>query len=182
MKFLVCIFALLALPALSYSADQSDADNQVIIKSESQSVFKGLLYKVWGKLRALSPSKPARQRNRATVTAGIRGAETTGSLLEPYWMGDRTDDPDYINELNAYTRAQQLAEAGDLGQAVTALTAFIEEHQASDLKPNALFALGLSYAGQGQNQPGVEALQSFLDDYPKHPLAADARQVIAELR
>jgi TolA-binding protein len=167
---------------LSLAAEQVTGNDQVIVKTEEKSVFKGLLYKVWGRLRALNPQMDNRNRSRTAVTAGIRGAETTDSLINPYWMDDKTEDPDYIKELTAYTKAQQLAENGDLQSAVKALSAFIEDHGDSDLKPNAQFALGISYGGLGQKKPSVDALQAFVNDNPKHPLVADAKQVIAELK
>lgn len=60
--------------------------------------------------------------------------------------------------------------------------AFIENHGDSDLKPNAQFALGISYASLGQNKAGIDELQLFVSDNPKHPLITDAKQVIAELK
>lgn len=184
-KKLICVLTMvLVVPALSLAAEQasSNDNNQVIVKTEQASVFKGLLYRVWGKLRALNPQVNNRNRHRTAVTAGIRGAETTDSLINPYWMDDKTDDPDYIKELTEYTKAHQLAEDGDLQSAVKALSAFIESYGDSDLKPNAQFALGISYGGLGQNKPGVDALQAFVSDNPKHPLVADAKQVIAKLK
>ena len=184
MKKLICVLTMvLTVPALSLAAEQQVSSNdQIVIKTEQKSVFKGLLYKVWGRLRAFTPQANNRNRNRTAVTAGIRGAETTDSLINPYWMDDKTDDPDYIKELTEYTKAHQLAEEGDLQSAVKALSAFIENHGDSDLKPNAQFALGISYGGLGQNKPGVDAMQAFVSDNPKHPLVADAKQVIAELK
>ena len=184
MKKLLCILAMaLVVPALSLAVEQAASSNdQIIINTEQKSAFKGLLYKVWGKLRAFNPQAKDRNRNRTAVTAGIRGAETTDSLINPYWKDDKTDDPDYIKELTEYTKAYQLAENGDLESAVKALSAFIENHGDSDLKPNAQFALGISYGGLGQNKPGVDTLQAFVSDNPKHPLVADAKQVIAELK
>lgn len=183
MKKLICVLALaLMMPALALATEAAKSNDQVVVKSEQKSVFKGLLYRVWGKLRALNPGMNNRNRNRVAVTAGVRGAETTDSLINPYWMGDKTDDPDYIKELTEYTRAQQLAEDGNLEAAVKALSSFVEEHKASDLRPNAQFALGISYGGLGQIKPSVNALQAFVSDNPKHPLTADAKQVIAELQ
>jgi len=48
-------------------------------------------------------------------------------LIEPYWKGDKTDDPGYITELISYTKAQQYAEDGDLQKAVFALNVFLQE-------------------------------------------------------
>jgi TolA-binding protein len=181
-KFVFIAVLALTVPVLSYAAEQAVEKDVVVIKSEQKSAFKGLLYKVWGRLRALSPQAKNKNKGRTSVTAGIRGAETTDSLINPYWKDDKTEDPDYIKELTAYTKAQQQAENGDLESAVKSLSAFIEEYDDSDLKPNAQFALGISYAGLGKTQPSIDALQVFVNDNPKHPLVADAKQVIAELK
>ncbi len=167
----------------AFAADEtSEKENKVIIKAESSSIFKGLLYKVWGRLRALNPQlKTNKTRERSVVTMGIRGAETTTSLIEPYWKGDKTDDPEYIEELTRYTEAQQYAEDGDLNKAVKALDAFLKEFDSSDLKPNAQFALGISQGGLGDILASKKTLQTFVDDNPGHPLVADAKQVIDEL-
>ena len=182
MKHIVTVLILALLPGYAMAAENAAEQGSVVVKSEQQSVFKGLLYNVWGKLRALSPKPANPNRNRSVATAGVRGAETTTSLINPYWKDDKTDDPDYIRELTEYTRAQQLAENGDLQGAIEALSAFIDEHGDSDLRPNAQFALGISYGGLGQNQGAVNALKSFVADNPKHPLVSDAKQVIAQLK
>lgn len=180
-KLIYILTLALIMPALPLAAEQAGVNDQIVVNTEQKSVFKGLLYRVWGKLRALNPKMNDRNRDRVVVTAGVRGAETTDSLINPYWMNDKTDDPDYIKELIEYTKAQQLAEDGNLEAAVKALSAFVEGHSDSDLKPNAQFALGISYGGLGQKKPGIDALQAFVSDNPKHPLVADAKQVIAEL-
>jgi len=166
-----------------YAADDNkDGQTTVVVKKESSSAFKGLLYRVWGRLRALNPQlKTNKTRNRTTVTMGIRGSETTNSLIEPYWKGDKTDDAEYIAELTSYTKAQQYAEDGDLQKAVTALNSFLEKYEESELKPNAQFALGISQGGLGKIAESKETLKEFVDDNPKHPLVTDAKQVIAEL-
>ena len=42
-------------------------------------------------------------------------------------------------------------------------------------------ALGISQGGMGDITASKKNLQAFVDDNPKHPLVADAKQVIAEL-
>lgn len=183
-KILFVLMAIMISISMSEAAVAADTDNQgaTVIKSEQQSVFKGLLYNVWSRLRALSPKSASHNRPRTAVTAGIRGAETTTSLIQPYWKDDKTEDPGYITELTKYTEAQQLVENGDLQEAARAFTAFIDEHENSDLRPNAQFALGISYGGLGQTRGAVDALQAFVNDNPKHPLVSDARAVIAQLQ
>lgn len=91
---LILLF-LFTVSTTAFSAeDEKQGANIVIVKTESKSSFKGFLYKVWGRLRALNPLlKTNKTRNRSVVTMGIRGAETTTSLIEPYWKGDQTDNP-----------------------------------------------------------------------------------------
>lgn len=179
---LLLMFSFTTTAFAADAGDQSEQGSSIVVKSESSSTFKGLLYKVWGRLRALNPQlNTNKTRNRTVATMGIRGAETTTSLIEPYWKGDQTDNPDYINELTRYTEAQQYAEDGDLKKAVTALNTFLEEYEDSDLKPNAQFALGISQGGMGDVAASKKTLQIFVDDNPKHPLVGDAEQVIAEL-
>jgi len=42
-------------------------------------------------------------------------------------------------------------------------------------------ALGISQGGMDDIIASKKNLQAFMDDNPKHPLVADAKQVIAEL-
>ena len=70
---------------------------------------------------------------------------------------------------------------GDLKQAAAALDGFIKTYPASTLKPNAVFAAGLVYAGMGDKIKGIAFFQAFAKDYPDHPLAADASQLLGEL-
>jgi TolA-binding protein len=167
--------------AASRMSGQEAGDNNLIVKSEKNSVFKGLLYKVWERLRSLNPRVKTNKSHQTVATMGIRGAETTSSLIEPYWKGDKTSDPGYIKELRQYTQAQQFAEQGDLPKAVSALNTFLDQHSSSDLRPNAQFALGISQGGMGDVADSKKTLQAFLKDYPKHPLAKDAREVIDQL-
>ena len=184
MKYLSIVLLLL----FSFSTTVIAADNRksetssIIVKKESKSVFKGLLYKVWGHLRALNPQLETNKTRTTVATMGVRGAETTTSLIEPYWKGDKTDDQEYVNELTRYTKAQQYAEDGDLQKAITALSVFLNDYENSELKPNAQFALGLSQGGIGDISASKKTLREFVDDNPRHPLVADAKQVIAELK
>ena len=135
-----------------------------MVKTESNSTFKGLLYKVWGRLRSLNPQlKTNKTHERSVATMGIRGAETTTSIIDPYWKGDKIDGPGYIVELTQYTEAQQYAEDGDLQKAVTALISFLLEYDNSDLKPYAQFALGISQGGMGEIPASKKTLLRFVE-------------------
>lgn len=180
MRYLALVTALLLLPLPAIAAEP--AKPTVEVKKLEDGGLKGLLDQMWAKLRRYGPDSRNRGEKTVTVVAGIRGAESTASSLNPYWKGDKTNDPAYIEELKAFNQAQGFAEGGDLKQAVTAFDAFLASHPDSSLKPNAQFALGLAYAGMAEKTKGVPVLQGFVKTYPKHPLAEDAGRVLAELQ
>src|SRR5688572_29077275 len=103
------IFSLIAL-LLSGSRvlAEENQGSSILQETRTDSVFKGTLYQVWGRLRALSPKTNVEDaaQSRAIVTAGIRGAETTDTALKPYWKDDRSDDEQYQKQLAAYNAAQ----------------------------------------------------------------------------
>jgi len=172
------LFLTSSLASASVSLDRTIKE-----KGDELSEVSAMLEGNEGRLRALNPQlKTNETRNRTMVaTMGIRGSETTSTIIEPYWKGDKTDDKAYIVELTQYTHAQQYAEDGDLQKAVLALNKFLDEYSDSELRPNAQFALGISQGGLGDVKASKETLQAFVDDNPKHPLVIDAKQVIAEL-
>ncbi len=182
-KVLTVVLLIFTFATSSLAVENRKSESgSIVVKKESSSIFKGLLYRVWGRLRALNPQlETNKTRNRSVATMGIRGAETTNSIIEPYWKGDKTDDEEYVAELTRYTRAQQYAEDGDLKKAVTELNSFLADYENSELKPNAQFALAISQGGLGEIAASKKTFEEFVDDNPGHPLVADARQVISEL-
>lgn len=157
------------------------ADGVQVQKVENESVFKGLLGQLWSKLRAYGPKLSARDETQPTMIAGVRGAESTGTSLKPYWKGDRANDPAYVQEIAAYNSASQLADTGKFAQAAEAFDNFLKTYPASTLRANAQFGLGLACAGAGDKNRSLTALRSFLRENGKHPLAADANQMVKEL-
>lgn len=139
--------------------------------------------RVWAKLRTYipRPSLPASAASRTQI-AGVRGAETTTSRLQPYWKGDKTTDPAYLQELETFVAAIELAEAGEFEKAATAFNTFSISYPDSNLNPNVQFALGMVYGHLGNNEQAIAALRLFAQSHPAHPLADDARQVIKELQ
>lgn len=180
MRYIAILILPLLLPVLTTAAEP--AKPTVEVKRVEDGGFKGLLDQMWAKLRRYGPDSRNRGEKAVTVVAGIRGAESTSSNLNPYWKGDKTNDPAYVEELKAFNQAQGFAEGGDLKQAASAFDAFLAAHPDSSLKPNAQFALGLAYAGMAEKVKGVPVLQSFVKTYPKHPLAEDAGRVLVELQ
>lgn len=184
MKKLIAIVLLSALSAAAVAAESAAkpapaADN----KAQADGRFKGAVFDALRNLSAMLPKQNNRNADpRQSATMGIRGSETTASLINPYWKDDKADDPAFQAEVHDYSAAQQLLEDGQLKEAETAFNAFIQAHPASDLLPNARFGRGLALAAQGDKKRGSEAMAAFAKDYPQHPLAADAQKVAAELK
>ena len=114
-------------------------------------------------------------------TAGIRGAESTDTLLKPYWKGDLTQDVQFQSELEQFDRAQQKLDSGELEIAAAEFDQFLKQYTDSALRPNALFARGISLAGVGQLDASIDSMKQFIDENPGHPLVGDAEMVIDEL-
>jgi TolA-binding protein len=147
-------------------------------KAESDSGFKRVLDEMWARLRTYGPrASTGDARSGVTVIAGVRGAESTGTQLKPYWKGDRTDDPTYVQEVSAYHQAQAHADAGSADKAAAAFEEFLKAYPKSAFKPSAQFALALAYGAAGDKLKGRAAVDSFLHDYPAHPLVADAKRL-----
>ncbi len=150
--------------------------------AEPHNVFKGLMLKVWYKLRAVNPKQNRSAKSDIVYTAGIRGAEATDTLIQPYWKGDLSKDENFQKELKAFTDAQQLLDNGKLTESVQAFEKFLESYPDSNLSANALFAKSLSDAGLGKTQQAADGMQKFIDRYPSHPLVGDAKQIIEHLK
>jgi len=150
----------------------------IIKQTETHNVFKGLFLSVWSKLKSLNPH--SRQSGKSTVvyTAGIRGAESTDTLIQPYWKGDLSQDKKFQAELKQFTSAQQLMDNGELNDAVKAFDGFINQHASSDLLPNALFSKGICLAGLGKNEQASATINQFVEANPGHPLVEDAKQLL----
>jgi len=83
-----------------------------LIKSDTNSV-KSFFISLWGKLKSLSPKSNRQISNhKIVITAGVRGAESVDTLLNPYWKDDLSDDLDYTSEVELITRGNDLATGG----------------------------------------------------------------------
>jgi len=176
-KILIILGALFLMkPALAEKVSSNGA-----IKAEKDNAFKGLLYTVWNKFKSLSPKNENSVRS-VTVTMGVRGSETTSTILQPYWKDDKTSDEKFMQQLEDFAKAQSLADKGNLESANNAFNGFINQYPASDLKPNAKFAEALTMAAMGKVSLSKKSFNTFIEEYPKHPLVADAKMVIKELK
>ena len=156
-------------------------NSTTIVETQSHTVFKGFFQSVWARLKSLNPSIKESANSNVVYTAGIRGAESTDTLLKPYWKGDLTQDEEFQAELQKFSLAQLKMDRGELESAVESYDSFLDEYAQSDLRPNALFGKSICLAGLGDTQQSLATMQLFVDENPNHPLHDDASRVIEEL-
>jgi len=179
MKYILLVICFLSAPVLV--APVQAQDSVTVVETKSHNVFTGLFQSVWAHLKALNPSSKESANSEVVYTAGIRGAESTDTLLSPYWKNDLTQDEEFQAELEKFSLAQIRMDRGELESAVKSFDSFLAEYEQSPLRPNALFGKSISLAGLGQTQQSLATMQLFVDENPNHPLSNDARLVIDEL-
>lgn len=179
-KFLMIV---LCAGSLFAQAPLIAQDSSIVINdSQTHSVFTGFFKSVWAKLKSLNPTQKQSARSTQVYTAGIRGAEATDTLLQPYWKDDLTQDEAFQNELQTFGLAQQKMDKGELEAAVKSFDDFLQAYDQSALRPNALFGKSISLAGIGQYEQSLATMQQFVKENPNHPLVGDANQVIKQLQ
>lgn len=178
MKFLILFSMLFVLTPLM-AAESVDSNDSV--KAEKNNAFKGLFYTVWNKFKAISPKSETRLRN-VTVTMGVRGAETTSTILQPYWKGDKTSDEQFMKQLEDFAQAQSMADNGAIENANQAFSGFVNKYPQSDLKPNAQFAEALTMGAMGNAAKSNISFKTFIDENPSHPLVSEAKLLMQELK
>jgi len=168
--------ATLLLAAVSASAQQG---GEVDVVEKDQGAVESFFYEVWSRVQSMTPNADQSRSNkeRVTVTAGLRGAEGEGKAMEPYWKGGISDDPQFRREVEAYQQALKKGRKGN----PEPLSRFLDEHGDSELAANARFALGMAYADSGKPGQARNVLQSFRESYPQHPLSDDAEAVMARI-
>jgi TolA-binding protein len=180
MKQVLILLCCLSVP-LATTALQAQ-DSTTIVETSSHNVFTGFFRSVWARLKSLNPSVKESANSEVVYTAGIRGAESTDSLLKPYWKNDLTQDEKFQAELQKYGIAQLQMDRGELESAVGSFDDFLDEFAGSELRPNALFGKSLCLAGIGKTEQSLATMRQFIDENPNHPLRADAVRVIDELQ
>jgi hypothetical protein len=153
-----------------------------ITVSNSHSVFTGLFRSVWAHLKTLNPTQWQSAKSTQTYVAGIRGAESPDTLLQPYWKADLTQDENFQAELVKFSRAQHEMDKGELQAAVELFDGFLSEYAHSNMRPNALFGKSISLASIGQSKRSMDVMRQFMNENPNHPLIGDAKQVIEVLK
>lgn len=140
-----------------------------------------------GALRSLSgflpqPDPEPVDKDAAVATIGVRGAESTATLINPYWKDDLTRNDAFREQLTLLNGAVAELQSGRYAEAATALDGFAVAHADSSLLPAARFARALAAAGAGNTDEARDRLRQFRNDYPDHPLAGRSEALSAALR
>ena len=177
-KFLIithCVIALGFMPVLNAQNTTS------FVESSSNSALTGLFRSVWVNLKSLNPMQKESAKPELVYNAGMRGAESTDTLLQLYWKNDLSQDQQFQAELQKFGLAQTKMDRGELEAAVKAFDEFLQEFEQSALYPNALFGKSISLAAIGQTEQSLITIRKFIEENPRHPLVGDALKVIEEI-
>lgn len=147
------------------------------IQAEEKGKFSGALFDALRSLSSIIPKseKSDKEKARNTATIGIRGAETTTSLMSPYWKDDMSADKHFKALMKSYTEAQDALEAGDYNEAVSGFDNVIANDSGKRLAAGATFGKALALAGQGKRTESKALFDQFISDYPDHPLTDEAK-------
>ena len=85
-------------------------------------------------------------------------------------------------EMKAYDAASGLFRRNDFASAAEAFNAFIKDHPASALVPNAMYWIGICHANLRDFKAALAAQESLLAKHPQSPKAPDALLAIAALQ
>lgn len=174
------VLILISLVVFSSVALAEMEKEGVAIQAEKKNAFKGLFYSVWNKFKTMSPKNKNVVR-KSTVTMGVRGAQTTSTILQPYWKDDKTSDKKFMQQLEDFAQAQNMADKGEMTSANKAFKDFIVDYPESDLRPNAQFAEAMTMGAMGALAQSSQSFNDFISENPRHPLVKDAEMVIKEL-
>ncbi len=103
-------------------------------------------------------------------------AKAFGAFLEEF------SDGSYADQATFYAGEAEY-QLGKLDKAANLFRRLVDQPSLakSELRPDALFALGVIYEDQSQSKLAVEAYEKFIQSYSKHRLLRDARLRLAEL-
>ena len=114
--------------------------------------FKDWLKDLDAKLRRVEDKR----RNQLTAAASVRGAkQDEGGKL--YWKGRKKSQAVSVEELDAFRRAVDLAQAGKSAEAQEGLEALLTAHPGSPLEEDARKTLALLKDAPADAAPAAEA-------------------------
>jgi tetratricopeptide (TPR) repeat protein len=138
---------------------------------------------LWSKLRVVLSNQAARSESRVSAVAGIRGARQKGDAeLQPVWLDvngkvrkdDKSNESTQVEKLH---KAEALAANRQFTKALKAYEEFLAQYPGSEFAPVVEFSIALVYTELSDKQTSRQRLDSFLQKYPRHSLADEARKI-----
>lgn len=122
----------------------------------------------------------------AGTASGATGVPGSASDFgpPPGGAGPRTTGSreDQAREVKAYDAASNLFRRNDFSSAVDAFRAFLRDHPASALAPNAEYWIGISYANMKDYKRALAAQEQLVARHPQSPKVPDALLAIASIQ
>jgi TolA-binding protein len=174
MKLIIVLFtaALVFLAGFSgLSAQETSKEKKKeVVKAvtEGKTGIQSWMASFWAKISKVGKKGPS---NVPTSVAGLRGAEQEkGKELTPYWKGKGKS-----KDSAAMAKVEALINKKDFNGAIDMLKSFGQQYPDSPLKPIAVLSLAYAYTEAGKSGEAKVTFENFLNEYPEHELAADAR-------
>lgn len=150
-------------------------ENRFLMKQYKQA---GDRYREFLSRKDIAPDRAARARFRLAWV--YRQEKRPDDALHELEQIDREQTGERVGAEIDYLRGTCLFDKEQYGQAVQALTAYLDGRGEKSFGDDALFKMGLSHARQEQHKEAAEAYERLLKSYPGSPLAAQARYELAE--
>lgn len=169
-----------SLEALINGKGLLDMQNQLEQIRQDVAQLKGDLEVVTHQLEDMRTKQSAsytdldtRVRKLETLAQSVASGQMPVSSANGNASGDAKPDVSQ-QESSAFAEAESLNQAGKYKEAFNAYDAFLKNHAASKLAPDALYGMGYTQFALKSYKSSAATQQKFLDSYASHALAPNA--------
>ncbi|MBF4987789.1 YbgF trimerization domain-containing protein [Methylophilus sp. 14] len=169
-----------SLEALINGKGLLDMQNQLEQIRQDVAQLKGDLEVVTHQLEDMRTKQSAsytdldtRVRKLETLAQSVTSGQMPVSSANGNGSGDAKPDVSQ-QESSAFAEAESLNQAGKYKEAFNAYDAFLKNHAASKLAPDALYGMGYTQFALKSYKSSAATQQKFLDSYATHALAPNA--------
>ena len=169
-----------SLEALINGKGLLDMQNQLEQIRQDVAQLKGDLEVVTHQLEDMRTKQSAsytdldtRVRKLETLAQSVTSGQMPVSPANGSGSGDAKPDVSQ-QESSAFAEAESLNQAGKYKEAFNAYDAFLKNHAASKLAPDALYGMGYTQFALKSYKSSAATQQKFLDSYATHALAPNA--------
>ncbi|MBI5047423.1 MAG: outer membrane protein assembly factor BamD [Deltaproteobacteria bacterium] len=163
------LLSLAGFPGLNAQETSKEKKKEAVkAGAEGKTGIQNWMASFWARISKVGKKGPS---NIPTSVAGLRGAEQEkGKDLTPYWKGKEKS-----KDSAAMAKVEALINKKDFNGAIDMLRSFGQQYPDSPLKPIAVLSLAYAYTEAGKAGEAKITFENFLNEYPEHELASDAR-------